>query len=218
VQREVTDIGAARSATKPATPPDTPPAGGAAGRKAPVVANDNQPVTAQKIAVGDTTGTEARSIKASGPKPPGNDPKGPPAGEPRYLGRPPEPDTPATPAPPANAAAAAGGAAAKRWGNWNAGDLMTGSKFKATQRDLYRQTVEDMADAMKANKFDWAKSDVDPIIVDARGKILQGHHRIVAARLAKVEIPESAIRHVPADAIRDTRQWTQVTVRPGVKP
>jgi hypothetical protein len=221
VQREVTNINAARSAKKPATPTDTPPAGGAAGKKGTVVANDNEPIKAQKMAVGDTIGSDARSIKGSAIKPPDNGAKGPPIGEPKILkgepiGAPAKPE-PAPPAP-TNAAGAAPAVSSSRYGNWNAGDVMAGSKLKATQRDVYRKTVEDMADAMRARTFDWARADLDPIIMDANGKILQGHHRILAAKLARVEIPESAIKRVPADTIRDTRHWAQVTIRPGSKP
>lgn len=220
VTRDVSDIGAARAAKKP-TGPETPPTGGAAG-KPPVVANDNEAIKAQKIAVGDTSGSDARTIKAtkpSGPKPPEK-----PPGEPRFLTSDPKPSAPAADAPAAKPApahpapVAAPPASQGHYGNWKADDLMTGTPYKPTQRDLYRGTVEEMADAMKAKKFDWAKSKVDPIIIDKNGKILSGHHRIVAARLAKEPIPESAITRVPADTIRDTRPWTGVTVRAGEKP
>ena len=218
VQREVTDINAARNAKKPTTPTDTPPAGGSSG-KTVTVANDNEAIKAQKIAVGDTTGTDARKIRASNGKPPDSGPKGPSSGEPSILKDPPKTPEPA-PAKPATGTAvgAAGDAAtASKYGKWDPADVMARSKYKPTQRDLYKQTVEDMADLMKAKKFPW-KSDVDPIILDANGKIMQGHHRIAAAELAKVPIPEDAIKRVPADTIRDTRTWGQVTVRPGLKP
>jgi hypothetical protein len=105
------------------------------------------------------------------------------------------------------------------YGNWNTSDVMRRSPYKATQRDLYRGTVEEMADKMKAGKFNWAKSDVDPIILDANGKIMSGHHRIVAAKLAKVDIPESAIKRLDkVDTIRVERTWADTTLRPGMKP
>lgn len=224
VQRPVTDIGAARNAKKPAAGPDTPPAGGAAGKNGPVVANDNEAIKAQKIAVGDTTGTDARSIKASGPKKPDTPAQGGPVGEPKILKDPSPARTTqaeqatAKPAASKAAGAAENAASGSRYGNWSAGELMTGTPYKPTQRDLYRKTVENMADAMKAGTFDWAKANLTPIRIDENGKVLQGHHRLAAARLAKVPIPEGAIQRVPADNIREPRPWTQVTMRQGEKP
>lgn len=109
--------------------------------------------------------------------------------EPSLLG--PAPEKPAAPNPTGISSQIA---PKSRWGNWDLKDLMTGSKYKPTQRDIFRGTVEEMADAMKAGKFDWAKAELDPIILDPQGTIMQGHHRIVAARLAGKQIPNSASR------------------------
>src|SRR4030095_4571398 len=62
-------------------------------------------------------------------------------------------------------------------------ELMTGSPYKPTQHVIYRGTVEKMAQEMRKGKFNWSGME-DPIIVDTRGYIQQGHHRIVAARMA----------------------------------
>ena len=96
-------------------------------------------------------------------------------------------------------------------------NLMQGSPFKATQKVVYKNTVEKMAQAMKEKKFDWGGMD-DPIMVDAKGNIVQGHHRVVAARLSKTKIPESAIHKLPGEPVRDARPWGNVTLKPGEKP
>jgi hypothetical protein len=98
-----------------------------------------------------------------------------------------------------------------------AGSSSGGSEFSPTQKVIYRGTVDGMAKEMDAKTFNWSSMD-DPIIVDAKGNILQGHHRIVAARLARVRIPPSAIQRTPTVSPRDPRPWGNVTVKPGLKP
>jgi RHS repeat-associated protein len=100
---------------------------------------------------------------------------------------------------------------------WNLTELMTGTQYKPTQNVIYFGTVEKMAQAMRNNSFNWRGMD-DPIIVDTRGTILQGHHRIVAARLARQPIPKDAIQTVPETTGRDRRPWRSVTLMPGEKP
>ena len=75
---------------------------------------------------------------------------------------------------------------------------MTGSQFQPTQRVVYRASVEAMAAAMKGGTFNWSGMD-DPIIVDAKNTLVQGHHRVIAARLAGVRIPESAIHRMQGE-------------------
>jgi ParB-like chromosome segregation protein Spo0J len=94
---------------------------------------------------------------------------------------------------------------------------MAGSQFQPTQRVVYRSTVDAMAAAMKAGTFNWSGMD-DPIIVDGRQILLQGHHRVVAARLANVRIPQSAVSVREGDSGRDPRPWSSVTVKAGEKP
>ena len=110
-----------------------------------------------------------------------------------------------------------GGSGGGGFGNWNLEDLMRGSSFKPTQTKVFRGTVEKMAQAMKDKKFDWAGMD-DPIMLDASGNIVQGHHRVVAARLSRTPIPESAIHRTPGQPVREARPWGNVALKPGDKP
>src|SRR3974377_1845240 len=56
--------------------------------------------------------------------------------------------------------------------------------------------------------FDRSKSQVDPVILDGKGNIIAGHHRIAAARLAKVRMPQEGIQIKDVIAgIRDPRPW-----------
>lgn len=57
---------------------------------------------------------------------------------------------------------------------------------------------------MKSNKLDWSKSK---IIVDKNGAIMNGHHRIIAAQKAKVQIPDSAIVIFRGENLRPIYNW-----------
>lgn len=46
---------------------------------------------------------------------------------------------------------------------------------------------------MTSGQFRWDAMD-DPILVDEKGVITQGHHRIIAARKAGISIPPQAIQ------------------------
>ncbi|WP_405820218.1 FG-GAP-like repeat-containing protein [Streptomyces sp. NBC_01390] len=142
--------------------------------------------------------------------------RGKPPAEPTILSsKPSEPVGPAhgpapAPSPTANAAPA---------GNWTLSDVMATSRYKPTQRAVYRETVEEMAQKMKSGSFEWPTSPTDIVRVDAGGKIAQGHHRIVAAEMAGKPIPKNAIDVSPkADTITDPRPWGNVAVKPGKKP
>ena len=54
--------------------------------------------------------------------------------------------------------------------------------------------------------WDWSKMD-SPIYIDPNDAIMGGHHRIIAAKLAGVEIPESAIVRRQKPTIRPTYDW-----------
>jgi hypothetical protein len=176
-------------------------------------------------------GYEPRTFAGSGPQKPPS-PDKPPAVEgfpppgtkdpaPARGGGFPPPGTkapaPATPAQAAPVAQPASPGPSAATSTWTVDGLMTGSRFNATQRIVYRATVDKMAAAMKDGTFDWNGMD-DPIIVDGRQNLLQGHHRVVAARLAGVGIPQSAIKVIGGDAGRDPRPWSSVTAKSGEKP
>jgi len=48
--------------------------------------------------------------------------------------------------------------------------------------------LERMANDMSNGKFNWKRSSLQPVILDPAGEILGGHHRIVAACLAGIDL------------------------------
>jgi len=117
------------------------------------------------------------------------------------------PDAPRSPA-----AAATGGPP-----TWRAGDVMLSSPFQPTQKRIYRDSVEDLARAMKSPAWNWDAMR-DKIMIDVANNIMDGHHRVVAARLAGVPIPPSALRRMPSVSALDPRPWNNVAVVSGRKP
>ncbi|WP_143232745.1 hypothetical protein [Actinoplanes regularis] len=88
--------------------------------------------------------------------------------------------------------------------------LVAGSRFTPSQTFVDLGKAEGYAARMKAGQWNW-NDPANKIIVDSRGTILSGHHRIVGARLAGIEIPASGIY---TSGIVQTpekiRSWTQV--------
>src|SRR5262249_55637000 len=156
-------------------------------------ANEQQVQQPRRMAVGDSGAggpPDSRAIKATASKPPGgngNDGKAPPR-EPSILHY--SPSSQASDAAAGKTAAADPATAqAPKKPAWTPDSLMRGSRYTPSQTVVYRGTVERMAKAMEDKTFDWAKDPTDPIIVDKKGVVFQGHHRIMAARLAKTAIP-----------------------------
>jgi hypothetical protein len=88
--------------------------------------------------------------------------------------------------------------------------LMGGSRFTPSQKSVRLRDVQQYAERMRAGQWDWNRP-VDKIIVDANGNVLAGHHRIVAAKLAGVEIPESGIYVSRTPQMPElTRTWADV--------
>jgi predicted nucleic acid-binding Zn-ribbon protein len=137
-----------------------------------------------------------------------------PAPQPKPAEQPPAQPQPASPKGGGSTGAPS---TSSEFRNWNLEDTMRGSPYKPTQRIVYRGTVEKMAKAMKNNEFNWNGMD-DPIIVDEANNLVQGHHRVVAARLSNTKIPPSSIRRLNGEPIRDSRPWENVTVKAGEKP
>jgi len=237
--RDVTDIGSARKIGNPGGPGGpTAPAGGAANDNRGADASQQQAQVPRRLAVGDSGAggpPDVRAIKATASKPPGrngNDGKEPPR-EPSILryppstsvndagaGKPADAGTTQASVDAAGKAASADAAAAQAPGKpmWTPDSLMRGSRYTPSQTVVYRGTVERLAKLMENKAFDWARDPTDPIIVDRNGVVFQGHHRIMAARLAKMPIPPEAIKVVDIPGGRDPRPWGSVTVRDGERP
>ena len=96
----------------------------------------------------------------------------------------------------------------------NLGEVMQGCPFKpGAQGTVSEKIVNDYVQLLKSNPdLVWGRGGVHKIIISADGHILGGYHRIVAAQLAGVPIPESAIYRSSANAAV-TRNWSEVIVQ-----
>ncbi|MBV9848124.1 MAG: hypothetical protein JO250_00410 [Armatimonadetes bacterium] len=91
--------------------------------------------------------------------------------------------------------------------------LMAGSGLSATQSAVEAARVNAYARDMAAGDWTWLPPNArSPIIVDRAGNIMSGHHRLVAARLAGVDVPEAAVMRFPGVTSRPSRPWDSVAV------
>ena len=69
-------------------------------------------------------------------------------------------------------------------------DELTARGLKPTQlqKDFRRDDINSMINAMLDGSFDWSKASLRPVILGPNGEILGGHHRIVAAHLAGIDL------------------------------
>ncbi|WP_437334532.1 hypothetical protein [Sorangium sp. So ce394] len=67
--------------------------------------------------------------------------------------------------------------------------------------------IDEFAEMMRNRAWDWSK---DKIIVDKAGNIVSGHHRVLAADRAGVEIPESAIHRLDSVTPRPVYDWKDI--------
>lgn len=67
---------------------------------------------------------------------------------------------------------------------------LAGRGLKPTQQQhaFDRDKISQMADAMTTGVFDWRASSLEPIIISPSGEVLGGHHRVIAAHLAGVDL------------------------------
>ena len=71
-----------------------------------------------------------------------------------------------------------------------------------------------MIDAMKDGSFTFHRASLRPIVLGPNGEILGGHHRIVAAHLAGVDLttiagPRPQIQHL-SKSLRPEYEWIDV--------
>ncbi len=62
---------------------------------------------------------------------------------------------------------------------------------------------------MKNNKWDW-ENMTNPIIIGSKGNIMSGHHRILAAEKAGIQIPENAIIRIQKETFRPVYSWDDI--------
>ncbi|OQW86983.1 MAG: hypothetical protein BWK78_09460 [Thiotrichaceae bacterium IS1] len=90
-------------------------------------------------------------------------------------------------------------------------DLLKNGPYKPTQsaRRMDLGKVDALAEKMKGGNFDWNKMD-KKIMIDPDGNIMDGHHRVMAATKAGVEIPEEAIHRHNKVTTRPAYDWCDV--------
>jgi hypothetical protein len=92
-------------------------------------------------------------------------------------------------------------------------DELTAKGLKPTQtkQRFDKAKINDMAEAMKDGTIDWNQSSKQPVILGPAGQILSGHHRVVAAHLAGIDLAS-----VPGQvktlsrSLRPEYRWHQV--------
>lgn len=94
------------------------------------------------------------------------------------------------------------------------GPLMADTRWQATQSGVDAEKVNFYAEQMIQNNWNWLPLNRrNPILVDQADKIMSGHHRFVAARLAGVFVPEAAIQRFSGSTSRPVTEWSKVLVR-----
>jgi hypothetical protein len=69
-------------------------------------------------------------------------------------------------------------------------DELAAKGLKPTQAKQHfdRDVIDKMAEAMKDGSFAWDKASLQPVILGPGGEVMGGHHRIVAAHLAGIDL------------------------------
>ena len=92
--------------------------------------------------------------------------------------------------------------------------IMAGTGWFATQGAVEARKVNAYADDMANGNWQWLPPNrQNPIIVDQAGKIMSGHHRLIAAQIAGVTVPEAVIQRFPGITSRPVKVWRDVRVR-----
>jgi hypothetical protein len=87
----------------------------------------------------------------------------------------------------------------------------TGLKPTQTKQHFDRDKINTMVEAMKDGSFDWHKASLQPVILGPNGEVLGGHHRIVAAHLAGIDLaavpgPRPQVQRLPIN-YRSVSDW-----------
>jgi hypothetical protein len=67
---------------------------------------------------------------------------------------------------------------------------------------------------MRDGSFDWSKASLQPVILGPKGEIMGGHHRVIAAQLAGIDLtavhgPRPQVQRLPKN-YRPEEQWIDV--------
>jgi hypothetical protein len=95
-------------------------------------------------------------------------------------------------------------------------DELTAKGLKPTQGKQHfdRDKINTMVDAMRNRTFDWNKASLQPVILGPNGEVMGGHHRVVAAHLAGIDLaaipgPRPQVQHLPKN-FRPVLDWIDV--------
>jgi hypothetical protein len=95
-------------------------------------------------------------------------------------------------------------------------DELTAKGLKPTQTKQHfdRDKINQMVDAMKDGTFDWNKSSLQPVILGPNGEVMGGHHRMIAAHLAGIDLmavpgPQPQVQRLPKN-FRPVSDWIDV--------
>lgn len=95
-------------------------------------------------------------------------------------------------------------------------DELTARGLKPTQRKQHfdRDKIDKMIEAMQNAVFDWNKASLQPVILGPDGEIMGGHHRVIAAHLAGIDVtavhgPRPQVQKLPKN-YRPVEQWIDV--------
>jgi hypothetical protein len=95
-------------------------------------------------------------------------------------------------------------------------DELTAKGLKPTQRKQHfnRDKIDKMVEAMLDGSFDWNKASLQPVILGPNGEIMGGHHRVIAAHLAGIDLtavpgPRPQVQRLPKN-YRPVERWIDV--------
>jgi hypothetical protein len=95
-------------------------------------------------------------------------------------------------------------------------DELNAKGLKPTQRKQHfdRGKIDKMIEAMQDGSFDWNKASLQPVILGPNGEMLGGHHRVVAAHLAGIDLmtvpgPRLQVQRLPIN-YRPEQEWIDV--------
>lgn len=95
-------------------------------------------------------------------------------------------------------------------------DELSAKGLKPTQKKQHfdRDKIEKMVEAMQVGAFDWNKASLQPVILGPNGEIMGGHHRVIAAHLAGIDLttvpgPRPQVQSLPKN-YRPEEQWMDV--------
>jgi hypothetical protein len=90
----------------------------------------------------------------------------------------------------------------------------TGLKPTQTKQNFDPGKINKMVDAMKDGSFEWDKASLQPVILGPHDEILGGHHRVIAAHLAGIDLstvpgPRPQVQRLPT-SFRPVSDWIDV--------